>query len=255
LPGFVLAWLVSDLVGELYLWLHAFRELRRREFTGLMKASVVRAVRANEGVVRYAFASNLNATLNQAIAPLLSLLVGGMLGASAAGLYKTAQVVVETVSTPAELAMRSLFPETARLLPEHPAEFWRLIWRTAALACLFGLAFGGIVMVAGPALLTAAMGAEYGGLGTVLRILAFGFMPLVGAYPLETALLAIGGAGRLLAVRAGSVALVVGITVCAGEKLGLVGVALASTAGAFAAFAGLACVLLAGRKTTGGEAA
>lgn len=241
--GFALAWLVSDLAGELYLWWHGFTELHRQEFAGLHKSSPRRAIRANDGIVHFAFASNLAGTLNQAIGPIFTLLVGGLLGAAAAGLYRTAQVVVEAVSAPAELAMRSLFPEAARLLSRHQGEFWWLIARALALACLVGLALGVIVALAGPALLAVAMGEDYRGLGPVLRILALGFVPTVAAFPLETALLAVGGAGRLLGARAVSASIALGVGVVLAGNFGLAGMATAATAGAFAAFFGLALLL------------
>jgi O-antigen/teichoic acid export membrane protein len=241
---FVLAWLASDVIGELYGWLQGAGELRRRAFVGLRMASPYRALGANAGIVGFALSSNLTATLHQAFTPLLTLLAGGLLGTAAAGVYRIAQVVVEVAAAPAELAMRSLFPEAARLLARDSRHFWRLIGRALALASLLGLAFGLVVILAGPGILTGAMGPGYAGLSQVLGILAVGFVPMLGALPLETALLAMGSAGRLLTIRACSAAVVLAGAVASSSRYGLAGIAASVTAGAFVAFALLATGLV-----------
>lgn len=241
--SFVLAWLASDVIGELYLWFQGIRELRRREFAGFRNSSPRRALRANAGILQFAFSSNVTATVHQAMMPLTTLVVGGLLGTSAAGLYRIAQVVVDAASTPAELAMRSLFPEATRLFGQDNRHFWRLIGRALALACLLGLALGLVVIFAGPSILIAAMGPGYADLAPVLRILAIGFMPILGALPLETALLAAGGAGRLLIIRTCSVAIALGGAAMLSVQHGLAGIAAAATLAAIVAFALLVFVL------------
>lgn len=242
--GYVLAWLASDLIGELLLWFAAWRELKRRGLAHGPLPSARRAVGDNPGILRFTFAANLGATLNQAVAPLVTLLVGSLLGPAAAGLYRLLQILVDTISAPAEIVMRSLFPEAARLHERDPAHFRRLIGRMLALAALTGFAAGLIALVAGSALLSAAAGPVDGDLGPAVRILAIGFVPLLAAYPLETALLAIGAAGRLLAVRAAAAAAMFGSVVALAPGLGLAAVSAAISLGAAIAFVGLLLALL-----------
>ncbi len=240
---YVLAWLLSDLLGELLLWFAAWRELRRRGLATGPRPSPRRAMRDNPGIIRFTLAANLSATLNQALAPLLTLLTGSLLGPAAAGLYRLLQILVDTVSAPAEIVMRSLFPEAARLRDRDPAHFRQLIGRTLVLASITGLAFGLIVALAGPKLLIAAMGANDQDIGPAVRILAIGFVPIAAAYPLETALLAIGAAGRLLIVRAVAAATMLGSVVTLAPRFGVAAIAAAITLGAAIGLAGLLLAL------------
>ena len=241
--AYVLAWLASDLIGELLLWFAGWRELRRRGLAEGPRPSPRRAVRDNPGIARFTLAANLGATLNQAVAPLLTLLVGSLLGPAAAGLYRLLQILVDTASAPAEIVMRSLFPEAARLRDRDPAHFRSLIVRTLALASLTGLAFGLVAALAGPALLIVAMGSVDQDIGPAVRILAIGMVPMIAAYPLETALLAIGAAGRLLVVRALAAATMFGAVIALAPSFGVAAVAAAIALGATIAFVGLLLAL------------
>ena len=165
-----------------------------------------------------------------------------------------AQIVSEAVATPAELAMRSLLPEAARLRERDNRHFWRIVVRTLVLSGLLGLALSLIVGVAGPAVLIAAMGAEYAEAGPVLRIVALAFVAIVAALPLETALIALGAAGRLLAVRVVAAAVSFMMLASLAPGWGLPGVAIAVTVGAFVTTAGLIVALLGALKADTVEA-
>jgi O-antigen/teichoic acid export membrane protein len=250
--GYVLAWLASDVLGELFVWLCTWRELRRRGFTGGGRPSPRRAVRTHRGIVPFALATNFAATLSQATIPLFTLCVGGLLGTAASGMYRIAQIVTDAVATPAELAMRSLLPEAARLRARDGAHFWRVMARTLVLSAVLGLVLSLIVLVAGPAVLVAAMGPEYAEVGPVLRIVALAFVAIVAALPLETALIAIGAAGRLLAVRVVAAAATFALLAVLAPRSGLAGAAVAVTVGAFVTSAGMIVALLAARRADDG---
>src|SRR5205085_5489946 len=155
------------------------------------------------------------------------LCVGALLGPVAAGLYRIAQVVLDAVATPAELAMRSFFPEVTRLRSRDEAGFHALVRRSLLLSAGLGLALTLVVALAGPALLVAGMGASYSPVGAILPIVALAFVPVLAAYPLETALLATGRAGAVLVARVVSAALLFLAAVLLAAPLGLTGIGIA----------------------------
>ena len=240
----VTAWLVSDLVGDLYLWRQAWGELKRRKLVGGAMPSPIRAVSQNRNIIGFSLAANGVATLNQAATPLFTLLVGALLGPAAAGLYRVAQVVLEAAAAPGELAMRSLFPELARLLERDRRHFWRLVGRALILSAGLGLILALIVEAAGPFLLIVCVGADYAGAVPVLRIVALSIPPSLAVFPLETALLAMGLAGRLLLVRALAALVAFATAAWLAQQLGLSGIGIAVTFGASAALVGMLLLLV-----------
>lgn len=232
----VVAWLVSDMLGEAFLWLQAWREVRRRGFSGGARASPRRALADNSGLLRFSFAANAGATLSQSFPSLFTLFVGAMLGPVAAGLYRIAQVVTDAVAAPVELAMRSFFPEVTRLRANDEAQFRAMIRQAMLVAGSLGLILSVCVALAGPALLLAGMGANYRAISTILPIVAIGFAPLLATYPLESALLAKGRVGAVLVARlvAATAALVAAASLAG--PMGLAGVGAAAALGFFVAF-------------------
>lgn len=244
----VLAWLVSDIIGELFLWFMAAIEMRKRGFMPGPPASPRRALAAHPGIVRFALATNVGATLNQSLTPLFTLTVGGLLGTASAGVFRIAQITIEAVSTPVELAMRSMFPEAARLLERDSAHFWRVIRRAAVLSTALGLAASAIVILFGPLVLSLAMGHQYEAVGPVLRIVALAFVAFVMNNVLETALLALGAAGRILFVRLTAAACSFGLLALLAPEVGLAGAGIAVAIAAFVTLVGMVLTLAAEQR-------
>ncbi len=236
LRALILAWLASDILGELYLWLQGWREMKRRGFAGGPMPSARRALDANRGLLRFSLASNASATLSQSLAPLFTLLVGALLGSAAAGLYRIAQVVLDAVAAPAELAMRSFFPEVTRLRRRDSALFARAIRNAVLLSAGLGVVLALVVALAGPGLLVAGMGRDYAQVGPILQIVALGFAPVLAVFPVETALLATGRAGSILIARSVAAAIAFAAAALLAGPLGLPGIGLAAVLGFVGAF-------------------
>lgn len=247
----VIAWMLSDMMGELFVWVHAAREMKRKSLIGGTAPSPRRAVAANPGLIRFSLASNGSATLTHALAPLLTLFVASLLGPAAAGLYRLVQVVLDAAATPGDIAMRSLFPELARLVDSDPNHFWRLIIRASAILASLGALLALILAVVGPWLFPLAVGPGYAAAGPVLATISFSLLPIIAALPLETALLALGMAGRLLLVRSIAAAVIFGLAALLAARWQLPGVGLAVTIGAIVAFSGMLLILLKYRERGG----
>ncbi len=82
----------------------------------------------------------------------------------------------------------------------------------------------------------------------VIGVLALGFVPIVAILPLETALFAIGTAGRLLIVRGFAAAITFTLLVLLAPPLGVLGAAWAVTTGAVFTAIGLIAMLVVERN-------
>jgi len=232
----VVAWVVSDILGDVFLWACAIAVAKGKGLTG--KAPPPAGTIVSRAILwRYLLGTNFNASLQQGALPLMTLAIGAVMGPSAAGAYRLAQTLLDAVLAPAELAMRSLFPEISKL---KAAKGERLIeiMRNVGLTSLWISVPAGALLFWGAGIIVSLLaGAEYAGAGSLLAVLAWALPGLFLAAICETFML---GSGRALAPVL-SRATVVGLSVMAiltvGEQMSLsdLGVAflLASYAGLF----------------------
>ena len=246
----LVAWLVSDLIGDSYLWLAAWRESRRQRVFEGVRPSPRRGFGAHRGIGGFIASTNVSGTLESFWGPVSNLLVGSLLGPAAAGSYRVAQTVIDAVGKPSELATRSFYPEIAKI--DHVtdrARFWTLVRRGSAVSGLFGCGVAAILALAGPITIQLVLGPDYASAGTLLRIMALSIIPALLVFPLEAALLALGLAGRVLIARAVAAVGAVAVLFLLVDLVGLPGAGWAIVAGtALMGLTMLAFVALHGRK-------
>jgi O-antigen/teichoic acid export membrane protein len=156
--AFVAIWYVTDLGGDLYLWFLGWRELRRRD--------LLRGIRPTlrptnlSGAWRFAIHVNLTTSLGAAWGPIARLLVGGLVGPAAAGIYRVAASLADSAQKPADLLGKAYYPEVVRmdLATKKP---WKLMWRGTVLATSLGLLTAVVLLVAGGWLVEAVFGTEF----------------------------------------------------------------------------------------------
>lgn len=245
--GYIAAWLISDLVGDLFLWVCALAILRRRRLLAGVRFRPFAAPREEAGLWRFLFATNGSATLDLAWGAGSTLVIGGMLGPAAAGSYRISLQIFEALVKPAELAARSFYPEVTRLAAAGDLVRLRdLGGRVILLSTIFGV-LAALVMAAGGTLaVKTALGADYAAAAGVLRAMAPALFVTVTAYPFESMLLAMGRAVILLRIRAVSTAVFAVILLPACHEWGLTGAGLSYSAAA-ATLAALQVYML--RKT------
>lgn len=184
---YVAIWFVTDLSGDLFIWFLAWRELKRR---GMM--SGIRPIlrpRNLEGAWRFAINVNLATSLTVARGPLANLLVGVILGPAAAGLYRIAKTIAESIDKPADLLNKAFYPEVMRLdfASKRP---WKLMIRTAATSALLGGLACAVILIGGEYLITELFGENYRGsypvaatmlIATFLGVITFPVTPMLYA--------------------------------------------------------------------------
>jgi len=186
--AYVAIWFITDLGGDIYLWFLAWRELRRR---GLM-TGIRPTLRPTTlpGAWRFAIHVNLTASLQTAWGPIARLVVGGLLGPSAAALFRVASSLADSAQKPADFLAKAFYPEIVRmdLATKHP---WRLMLRSAALSGFVALTAVLILLAIGRPLVEVLFGKEFLGTYPILMVLIIA--PVIGifSFPLPSMLYAL----------------------------------------------------------------
>ena len=186
--AYVAAWYVTSLAGELYSWLIAWRELRRR---GLLEG-IRPTLRPDSlpGAWRFAIHVNLNASVQAVWGPIARLVVGGLLGAAGAALFRVASALSDGASKPAELLAKAFYPEIVRmdLSTRKP---WRLMLRGTALASGLALVAILVLLLGGKPIVSFLFGKEFLGAYNALLILMVVPFISVFSFPLPPMLYAL----------------------------------------------------------------
>ncbi len=186
--AYVAIWFVTDLGGDLYLWFLAWRELRRR---GLMEG-IRPTLRPTSlpGAWRFAIHVNLASSLSTAWGPIARLVVGGLLGPSAAALFRVASSLADSAQKPADFLAKVFYPEIVRmdLASKHP---WKLMLRSSLMAGTVALAAILLLVLAGRPLVELLFGKDFLGAYPILMVLMIA--PLIGilSFPLTSMLYAL----------------------------------------------------------------
>jgi O-antigen/teichoic acid export membrane protein len=186
--GYVAAWYVTSLAGDLYDWFLAWRELRRR---GLLEG--IRPTLKPDGLPgawRFAIHVNLTASVKAAWGPIARVIVGGLLGAAGAALFRVASSLADSASKPADLLSKAFYPEVVRmdLSSKKP---WKLMLRGTALATGLALIVILILLAGGRPLVSFFFGNQFLGAYDALLILTVVPFLNVLSFPLPPMLYAL----------------------------------------------------------------
>lgn len=186
-PGFVVTWYVADLAGDLCLWGMAIREMRRQSLAGALRFGLRAPARRLSGAWDFVWTTNIAHSIWSAWGPISNLIVGGLLGPVAAGLFKVAATFFDSASKPADLMARSFYPEIMRLDPSsrHP---WKLGLRAAFLSGLVGFVIFLLVVVGGKPVIGFVFGQRYIDAFDLLQLMALSLIVTMASFPLESLL-------------------------------------------------------------------
>tara|TARA_R110000772_G_scaffold96874_1_gene195829 strand:- start:1675 stop:2916 length:1242 start_codon:yes stop_codon:yes gene_type:complete len=218
----VLAWVVSEVAGDGFLWLCALLVARERR---LLPHSTMKGGGgiARAGLWQYLVGTNFNATLQQGSLPLITLVVGSTLGAPSAGAFRLAQTVLDAVVAPVDLAMRSLFPEISKLRTAKGDRLYRIMRHVALTSLILSVPLSVILYAGASVFVTLLAGPEYANAGIMLGILAWTAPALFLAATCETFMLGSGRALPAVLSRVTSIGLALTFMLILGDRLGLSG--------------------------------
>lgn len=243
LGGFVVVWFLGALAAGLALPLLAMRELGRRGYwAGIMKAG--RDTR-HDGLWRFMLFTNGASTVKLSGTHIPPLLVGGILGPAAAGLYKVAFEIANALIKGAQLAEQVIYPELARLISAgRLGRAARLLPR----ASLTGFAAGALFTLAmwqfGDLILGQVFSAEFSQANTLLIWLAASGALAAAASPFEPTLYAFGKPQMVLGAQIASAAVQIAAMLLLLQVIGLAGAGVAALLANAVTFAVMAAVCL-----------
>jgi O-antigen/teichoic acid export membrane protein len=196
--AYVVAWYATNLLGDLYDWFLAWRELRRR---GLLEG--IRPTLKPEtlpGAWKFAIHVNLTASVQAAWGPIARLVVGGLLGVAGAALFRVASSLSDSAAKPADLLAKAFYPEVVRmdLTTKKP---WKLMLRGTALASAVALLAIVILLIGGKPVISLFFGKDFLGAYDALVILMLVPFLAVLSFPLPPMLYALDRADGPLTAR------------------------------------------------------
>jgi len=154
------------------------------------------------GVWRFAWATNLNATLGVAFTHLVTLMVGGLLGPADAALWRIGRQVADAIAKPVRLLIPALYPELVRLRAEQREQtMWRLTGRITLAASAVGLVLLAVSSFAGAPLLRLVMGAGFAAAAGIMTWQVAAAVVNLISLPLEPMVISLGYAGATVRVR------------------------------------------------------
>ena len=186
--AFVAAWYVADLGGDLFGWFLGWRELKRRDLLQGIRPTL--RPETLPGAWRFAIHVNLNASVQAVWGPIARLVVGGLLGAAGAALFRVASNLADSAGKPADLLAKAFYPEVARmdLSTKKP---WRLMIRGTVFASALAVVSILILLLAGKPILGFLFGKDFLGAYTPLLILMIVPVISVFSFPLPPMLYAL----------------------------------------------------------------
>ncbi len=228
--AFLAIWISTDVLGYLLLFACAWAELIRRGFASIFTSFSIREVAHRcPGIWGFVWATNLNLSLRNALKEFDTLLVGGMLGNVAAGLYQVARQCTKMIDQIADPLDEAVFPELAKLSARRDIKMMsRVMWRVSlASTVASGLIWMGLVILGKP-FLHMAFGLDFIGAYPVLIWYVLGIAISTVTFSWESGLLAVGRSRWLLLVNTTSSALYLVALILLLQSAGLVGAGMAN---------------------------
>ena len=186
---YVTIWFVTDLIGNLYPWYLAWRELRRNRLLEGIRPTLKPAVLA--GAWRFAIEVNLTTSVQAIWGPIGRLVVGGLLGPAGAALFRVASTLADSAAKPADLLGKAFYPEIIRmdLTSNKP---WKLMLRGTALISAVAVLAILLMLIGGKPLMALIFGKAF--LGAYAPLVILMAIPFIGifSFPLTPMLYALG---------------------------------------------------------------
>ncbi|MFC0409887.1 lipopolysaccharide biosynthesis protein [Roseomonas elaeocarpi] len=186
-PGFVAAWYLADLSGDLVTWFLAARELRRHDLADAFRPGLFATARRLPGAWGFVWTTNLAHSVYGAWGSVSNLVVAGVLGPVAAGLFKISTTLLDSSAKPADMLSRGFYPEIMRLDPSS-RQPWRLGLRVSLLSAAMGAALAVVVQLAGAPVIGFVFGQKYLAAFGLLQVMTWSLVISTAAFPLESLL-------------------------------------------------------------------
>ena len=169
---FVIALTIATAIGNIYLIIQGWRELRRQVGALKWHGRSLRGWRKQfPGLRKFMIVLYWQGNIDMMPTHISTLLAGTMLGSAGAGLLRLARESTKIISKPGALLRQVLFPDLVRMWVRGTGAFRLVLIRALIFAVLFGLLFVLASMFGGSALLAAALGEDYAAAAPLMTLL------------------------------------------------------------------------------------
>lgn len=197
---FVIIWVATDIMESVFLVWAGWHQVYKKTGDNFLKAKMSIAVK-DKNIWKFVLSTNLNQSVRLASRELDVLIVGAILGAAAAGIYKIARQFAWVLVHLIEPISQVIYPELACLAAEKRfLDMKHVIAKTAAVTGGISVLVWLGSIIFGKWILSIAAGEAFRQSWGVMVIFIFALVIWGFAFCLPAGLLALGRAGKILLV-------------------------------------------------------
>ena len=190
---FLVVWFAATLVSSSVLLIGGWREAMKQGVVDRSNFSLRVSSSEFPGIWKLLWANHLNGAAAMGTFRIGTLVVGGLLGSTEAGLYRIAANIAEIGAQAGKLFNPAFYPELARLVADNNLTRLRqLLGRSMLLALLASVLFLIIIRFAGTPLLRLFGGEEATPAFYTLILLTGAQLILMSVFPIEPTLISVG---------------------------------------------------------------
>lgn len=185
--GFLLIWALTDILGKLLLIYYALQEVSKRKLAGIYQSKLGKMSDRFNGIWNFVWVTNVHSSVKLGLKELDTILIGSILGASGAGLYKIVKAICSTVAKVTDPLYQAVYPDLARQVSRKSFKEMRsLIIRSSGIVFVILIPVLSLYYVAGEYILELILGEQYLDayipsliylVGTGIAMLTFSFHP------------------------------------------------------------------------------
>lgn len=191
--GYLIAWLLGEVVGYALLLLLGWRELAVQGYSDIRHVSLKNLTDRFSGLWRYVWTTNMSGAVKMSVRRLDNVVVAAVLGTAAVGLYEVAKKFSKMANRLSSPFYQAVYPELSKLWSRGERwAFARLVLQTIALAGSGGFMIWGVFVMVGESVLAYTAGPSYVEAYPVLVWYVFAVGIEVATFSLTPAMLAMG---------------------------------------------------------------
>ncbi len=204
--SFLLVWAVTDIAGKLILILLSLIELKKQNLSGMHRLTSSTCIADRfKGIWSFVWTTNLNASIRMASREIDIMLVGGVLGLRAVGLYKIAKQFSSIITLAIDPMYQAIYPELSKLYAKRNIrQFVAFGIKSAFLAGTFAIGVWGAFLVCGDIIIQLTVGADFIKAKGIMLWYMVAICIAAIAFPLQPAMLSIGRPKSTFYVHIGS---------------------------------------------------
>ncbi len=162
LKGFLLAWLITEIAGYLFLTYLGWRELKRQGLGSVWRVSLRSLSKDFPGFWSFLFSTNLTGSIKTGFREVDILIVGKMLGLTDVSFYKLAKKMASFLARLTNPLYNALYPELAKLWAAKDGNNFRKVTRhTILVMFLMGAATLIFFFLTGRSIIEWGVGKDY----------------------------------------------------------------------------------------------